>query len=398
MNDDVNLSRLLDGDLTPPEAAALRARLAADPALAARFAALQRTVSALQGLERELVPPGIPRALQAAKPPVRRHVPLLTYVGLPMMLAAGLLFALRSPPARTVLLSGETVVDGQVELIAGGLPVTIDGRVRVIVEPPAAGVRESGAEIISMDRSHLLAALGGAVITVTVYEGTATWTPSAEAPARVVAVGESQSVQVPGGPAGGGAGSGATSAPRPASLPEALARIDTLERQLAGARLQAGINAGIVQTHEGVAQPWPKDVPAPFRPEAFRRHLDAALEASPGASVVEVDCDEFPCIAVLTTSAPGADWVSGLEAVHERMNADGTFGDVGVMGLAAATDDGEDARRYYAFAMAPGPVSEEGRARTGFRGKALVDELTHEGQEDREALEVMGYLSPTGEE
>lgn len=402
MNDDVLLSRLLDGDLPEPEASVLRARLAAEPALAARFAVLQTTVSALRRLDREIVPPGLPRALVGPPQRSRRGVRAMVYLGVPLLLAAGLVFTLRAPPPRTVLLAGEAVIDGRAELLAGGLPISIDGRVRVVVEPPPGGVRESGAEIITMDRSHLLAALGGAVITVTVYEGTATFAPNAEAAQRVVTAGESQSVQLPGGKGGGGTAPDRSTTGRPASLPDALARIDSLERDLASARLQAGINAGIVKSHEGVAQAWPRDVAAPFRPDAFRGHLDAALEASPGASVVEVDCDEFPCIAVLTTSAPGADWVTGLEVVHERMNADGTFGEVGVMGLAAATDDGEDARRYYAFALAPGPVSEEGRARTGFRGKALVDELTHQERaltlEERERLETFGYIDPAGVE
>jgi anti-sigma factor RsiW len=99
---DANLSALLDGDLAPEEAAALRAEIARSPELAERLAALAAVDASLRALPRPPVPARLlerVRTQVAAPRPVRRW---LAGVGLAAAAAALALLALprgERPPA-----------------------------------------------------------------------------------------------------------------------------------------------------------------------------------------------------------------------------------------------------------------------------------------------------------
>lgn len=80
---------------------------------------------------------------------------------------------------------------------------------------------------------------------------------------------------------------------------ESTAEVEALERTLLGLRVRAKLLDGRRAAREGEARPWPDDVPAAESPAGFRQRLDAAIAALPGASVLEVDCEEHPCVAVL---------------------------------------------------------------------------------------------------
>jgi hypothetical protein len=417
LTDDVLLSRLLDDDLPVEEARALRARVDRDPALAARFVAMQAMVGRLGALPASIPPPGqpavlgttavppSPRALPApsGQPPARSHREGRAWRGAffgacAAAVVAGLVATVHSPKGRAVLLDGETVVDGHARVLAGGLAVDVDGRARISVEPPRGGPRVDGAEIVTMDRSHLAAALAGAVVTMTVYEGSARFESTPEGEASTLSAGERLARRVRGGnpaepdPLAGR--SGATASP--------AARIAELERQLAAARQEAGIQRGIVTLHEGVPQAWVGRVSDVWRPDAFRTRLDDAVAGVPGARVVRVDCEEFPCVAILRPPADADDWVDLLTAVPERMNADGAFGATAVIGMASATGDGDAEVRHFALALEPGPADPAVETRTRYRAQTLLAEYADEGGDDgltdeeraeREAsLEALGRL------
>ncbi len=395
MNDDVLLSRLLDGDLPPEEALALHARLAAEPPLAERLARLKAVTAALRELPSTMAPPGLPAALRrppagvpAAGPPARTAswqpwAAALLCAGL--LLAAGA--ALRPAPAWTVLLDGDTVFDGRVNVLAAGVPVEVNGRARISVEPGPGAPRVDGAEVIRMNQSTLAAAFAGAAITVVVYEGTARF--GADAAGEEVAAGEKRTLHLPGSRA-------ETTEP---GTPKASsdARIARLEGELAAARQEAGIQRAIVSQHEGTRQPWPGDVAPVWKEGAFGERLAGALAAVPGASLLRLDCAEFPCIAVLSPAAGDADWVENFDAVPESMNADGAYGEVGGLGLAAATGDGANEVRVYAMALLPDDAPPEAPARARYRAEALLSEFAAEepdaaGQEAVDRLKVLGYL------
>lgn len=399
MNDDERLSRLLEGDLPAAEAEALRARLSAEPALAERYAAMQGMVRALGGLAAELPPPGRPRAFGAATPEKSVRAPATAagrarpwvFAAVAAAVAAGFTFALRPAPPALAVLTGTTVVTGRSDVLVAGLPLSVDGRVRISVEPPAGGARGSQAELETMDRSHLLSALVGSLVTVTVLEGHAHLAGSSEAAPLTLAAGESTAVTV------GGAGRDRSAPAAPKDLAAAQARIHDLEHQLAVAQLSAGLTRGALEAHEGKPQPWPTDAPAAYQPDAFRAKLDAAVRTVPDASVVDVDCDEFPCVVVLATTSEGDNWTDTLRGVHDAMAHDPGFGDVKVTAMAQAVDDGEGTNRLYAFALAPAPTSEALDTRTQVRAKAAMDELAgaHPDAEPAEVerLRTLGYLS-----
>ncbi|MEQ1571094.1 MAG: hypothetical protein ABMA64_36025, partial [Myxococcota bacterium] len=141
------LSRLLAGDLPGAEARALRERIRTDPEWARAWSALQHLSHDLASLPEEVPPPSLDAAVLGS--PARRQVPWAT-VGTLATLAAAVALWIAWPapePARIALVAGEQTVDGAVVLLAGDLPVTVDGRVHIRVEPNPPVVREPGQEV-----------------------------------------------------------------------------------------------------------------------------------------------------------------------------------------------------------------------------------------------------------
>jgi len=66
---------------------------------------------------------------------------------------------------------------------------------------------------------------------------------------------------------------------------------------------------------EGVRLSWPEELPRDYEEPALRARLDEALAAVPEAALVELDCAQYPCIAVL---ASFADEEGRLDEAHER--------------------------------------------------------------------------------
>lgn len=364
------LSRLLSGELSPTEAAALQAQIASDPALAARWAEMQALPAALGALPPEL---GGAPALRVRPAPSRARWSGWAGLAATAALAATLLWVLRPGPTITQL-SGSQLVDGHAVVRAADVQVEVDGLARVTVEPRRDAVRDRGAERAPMDRSHLLASVVGAAVTVTVYEGTARIIPSHAATVDVAA-GQTRSVGEPaeaeavahggGGRDGGEAAGAATGAARIAELEAELARL-RLENQLASGRLLA---------HEGKPYDWPAETPAGFRPAEFEARVRAAAGVVPGAEVVAVDCDEYPCIAVLRSATEGKEGMDSLSGVQESMQKDPAFGgEVSVVGMGYANEDEKgDVVRLYGFSLLPGKKEDPDLStRIQFRADGLL--------------------------
>jgi anti-sigma factor RsiW len=106
---DEKLSALLDGELAPEEAAALRAELARSPELAARFAALAAVDEGLRGLPARGVPTGLrTRVAETLRAPQRRVRRWLAGAALAAAAAALALLVLPRPqPHETPVASSE---------------------------------------------------------------------------------------------------------------------------------------------------------------------------------------------------------------------------------------------------------------------------------------------------
>lgn len=394
MTDDELLSRFLDDELPPHDAAVLRERIATEPAFAARYEALRGMVSALASLPQALpLPPQLRSPPTASPPPVRPLWKRPMLWAIPLAAAAGLVAGVRPPAARTVLTEGEALIDGRSDLLAGGLAVHVDGVARIVVEPSTEAPRVQQAELVDMDRKHLAAALAGAVVTVTVYEGIARVEGTPEGARLDLGVGDTRTIPV-------GRAVAATTTPAN-ELASAKRRIAELERVLAASKVDRGSGGGAAGGGrvEGTAARWPANPPRGYAPDDWRRRLDDAVADIPGARIERVDCEEFPCVAVMSSADLGDGWLDGFNGLHDGMNADGVYGDgTSVLGMAAVTEDDGGSSRLYAFAVEPG---ESSNPRTQSRARAALDELAQAGTRGAgdlhdaavpETLEALGYV------
>lgn len=397
MND---LSRLLAGELPPAEAEALRARIAADPALRARWERMQAlpgllaalpkvdtppstvapvaaTTVAISPIEAPVVPSGA--AAEGAPAPGRapagpggrgrwRHLP--AFGG--WLAAAGLLAALLRPGPTRVLTAGTERVEGHTTLVAGPVEVEIDGVADVRVEPPASATRGNGQEDRPMPTSHLLAGLGGALVTVTVLEGTAWIRGAGEAPVEVQA-GETRSV----GPSPARASrAGGDGDPAPLDKDEQIA---ALTAELEKVKLEKALATGQLRRLQGTPQEWPAEVPSLYKPEGFRQFLDGRVASVPAAEVLATDCDEYPCIALIRSNSDSPDWVKELEPLHDDLEAAGFGEQISVMGAASETrDDDGRGTRLYAWGVAPGERGSEVADRMNTRLQEALKDATDE--------------------
>ncbi len=218
-----SMSRLLDGELTGPETDALRQRIAGDPELARALETMEQLrgrvgelpeahppahldETALEVMQRitspaaaEIRPPaGVPIAGPSGRR-VDRDGRWRSWMLAP--LAAGVALAALlwwpSAPPTLVLLEGSRLVEGRAVLLAGAVPIDIDGKVRVTVEPVDASFRDMDQEVLMRNRDLLLGALAGAAITVAVYEGSAVIFPG-EASSRTLGPDQTETIVHPG--------------------------------------------------------------------------------------------------------------------------------------------------------------------------------------------------------
>ncbi len=382
MNDD--LSRLLDGELPAAEAEALRGRIAREPDLARQWAAMQGLPSALAALPREMTPPSLRReGRPAATVPGSRQTLRRVAVG-GVLLAAGFVLALLVPGPRTQqrIASGFSMVEGRVELLAGDIPVEVDGKIWVRVEPPAGVPRETLAETKTMDKSHFLAALVGSAVTLAVVEGTAVVRPADAAPFTLTE-GESRQVGTPW--------------VAPAVKNRAVARsTDEAIRELAALRLEHALTVGQLRALGGTPSAWPENLPAPYRPDAFEAFVKERAATIPGASLVTMDCDEYPCIAVIQSTDPTEAWQDNLMPLHDDLGQTAYGHGTNVIGFGSVNDNGESALKLYAFSIVPGDdggLDPEVRSRLDVRVRGDMEGLAEELRGEPEPfLRDLGYI------
>ena len=197
-------------------------------ALPSRLAALP---VAIPVPERRVEPPAPAPSL------LRRALPWLGWA-----VAAGALFSAFEPAPTRVLVAGTEVVQGETDVLAGDTRVHVDGKARITVEPPGGRGRGVAAEDLPMDRTHLLSALAGSVVTVAVLEGTAELRAEAAPPVHVEA-GETRTIGKPQEPT--------------AKRPKKGAPTDdvaSLKAELEKARFEKALAVGQLRRREGVAQ------------------------------------------------------------------------------------------------------------------------------------------------
>ncbi len=352
-----SLSRLLDGDLDPEAAAALHARIRAEPGVAKAWAAMNRLPAAFAALPDEAPP--MPTLSRPASPRRSRTAGWVLTA-----LAAGFGAALLLPRERPelVLDAGTSVVDGHVDALVGDLRITVDGESVITVEPSAGLLRDAGPEV-PMDRSHLLSALVGAAVSLTVNSGTAVLTAPGEEPVTV-ATGQTRTVGAP-----------QAQAPAPAKQGDDP-RIAALEAELTGLKLQRALQQAQLNGVNGTPVQFPANLPAAFSPAEFERNVRDGLRGKPGVELLSMNCEEYPCIAVLRTSNTGADWGQDLSALGSSIRDEAYGEDAGIHEDSELRHGPDGDLRVMAFSTtAPGSEDENTGTRRAYRVKQLMDAL-----------------------
>jgi len=312
---DEQLSRLLDGDLPPDQAEAIRQRIASEPDVAAAWQEIQDLAQALADLPEEIHPPSLnPQILGVEESATRRWAAWVPWG----LAAAAILLVLLRPveTAPTVLLaSGESYVEGQLSLMAGDQEISLDGRARIFVEPPPTPTRVPGQTHLedTMKLRLASAALVGSVVTIAVLEGTATIKDAGGAPIVLEAGAEHTLGAAPARPA-------PPQTPRSSQsqlqtrLAELEAELDQTRSALAAEKLSGAFMRGQLEVMEGTPSEWPTaGVPGPMTPDNFEAELKAVVAGVEDAEVEWVDCGEYPCVAAIRYRGDDEQWTEGLQ-------------------------------------------------------------------------------------
>jgi len=162
----------------------------------------------------------------------------------------------------------------------------------------------------------------------------------------------------------------------PGVSPSTLADLEALEDELEICLFERRLLEGRLRIHEGEYQDWPAEVEDRFQPAALEDALIDAVEPSGLAEVAMLDCDEFPCVAVIEASDPDQPCCIGLQRLLKDMEGYEDAGRPSISGVI-------DGRPVLVVALQP----------PGDAGEQVNDRLGYRLTETYEALqaEVDGY-------
>ncbi|MBX2799547.1 MAG: hypothetical protein KTR31_17860 [Myxococcales bacterium] len=394
-----SLSQLLAGELTDARASELQRRLARDPELQALYATLQALPDDLADLPQLPPPPALDARVLAAHRPATRRSPrwIAGVAALAAAAAITVLWAWQAPPT-LALAMGDTVVHGDARVVAGHVRIDVDGLARITMEPDPTLVRVPPApnqeDPMKTAMAVLGGAVGGAVVTVAVLEGTATLRSTEGAPVELAA-GEVR--RVPSASARVAAPTPLTPLPgedEAATIARLQGELETLRAALGQAQFTGAVTSGQLEAHVGSPQEWPDDVPEALTPDAMRAKAEQAAQEIDGVELVEVDCAEYPCIVVYESDNIEPGWSDrarpAAEALTEGIENAGLS-----VSASGFNNDGRTAG-FLGVTVAPPDDAERGsdtQVRTAYRTSALLEELGQqatEGQASEEDVDVTG--------
>jgi hypothetical protein len=228
---------------------------------------------------------------------------------------------------------------------------------------------------MSTSNAIVIGALGGVAVTVVAYQLLVIPRARASAaPACAPAI-------------AAGAGSPAALHAAPSPGPDLVAQIRQKELELAALR-QSVVTSGAVATEaekraeavEGKPREWPANLPAAYRSEALESKLNAMLQKTGLGNLADINCDEYPCVAVIQAKNGDANWQKNLQAALKEMAATGEFGPGTSISMWGSHSDNENGPPTILSAVALTPQADyddELHKRTGNRAGAALSNLSH---------------------
>ena len=380
MNTDLDeaLSRLISGDLSPSDAHQLRQRIAGEPEIAAQYREMKELLGGLSSLPEEMEPPPLTR-LAPRRPVWPRIVPWVAVA------ASLLLWIWPSAPSSIVLTEGAQYVEGSVSVLAADREIRVEGRAKIFVEPEDQLMRgDDQLQEDPMNKAVVIAATTGAIVTIAVYQGTAT-IHDANAATITVAAGEVHRTAAT-------ATDSSREVPSDEDPDQTIARLrrDLEQAQADNAQLRQDAFAGALArgqlaAYQGTATEWPSDVPADFTPAHFEAELLARLEGIDDVEIAAVECEEYPCVAALRFLGEGeANTWNDTVGASVRDWATASLGEenlsISVNQSRFRFDDHE--ARYGIFGVFAAEEHEGVKVRLEHRIDQLVDELGEQSAEE----------------
>ncbi len=154
-----------------------------------------------------------------------------------------------------------------------------------------------------------------------------------------------------------------------------------LEQRLDECGLEGRILRARLGRYEGFEQPWPENLPHDLGAAGFEDTLHAVLYDREDVELLGVDCDEFPCLAVL-----GSFDANGWPVLDLHQDLGARLGeDVGVWNVASASElGGVSVSLQLVAPVLPETLDEEVARRLEHRAQVLAEdwseELLHELQ------------------
>ena len=158
-------------------------------------------------------------------------------------------------------------------------------------------------------------------------------------------------------------------APSPPWCPDLTEQREVLE----GCGFEKRVLRARLARYEGFEQPWPEELPRQLGAADFEGTLRGLMDEREEVELLDVDCDEYPCLAVLRSfEEEGWPALALHRGLSERVGEE-----VGIWNVASATElGGIEVSLQLVAPVLRGDVDEELSRRLDHRAEALLGDWT----------------------
>lgn len=167
--------------------------------------------------------------------------------------------------------------------------------------------------------------------------------------------------------------------------PELAAQIRQKESELAALRQRVAASSAVAteaekraEAVEGKPHAWPANLSPAYQGEALESKLNVMLQKTGLGSLADINCDEYPCVAVIQANKGDSNWQKNLQAALKDLIASGDFGPGTNIGMWGSFNDNENGppTMLSAIALTPhGEADADLQKRTGNRASAALSNL-----------------------